>query len=219
MMPKVVSCGGNPMRRRRADFSAAFVPLPLTTHVSRIPPFSPCHAAPTVVTTTTLSTRPARMVSTPTPPTSTPGRRTSSLPPRSPRARRREPTRKADTVAEEARIARAAIVATAAKTASRSGVGGTGIGMRPRFTDPVPKALPHEIMPKKRGRDARRRARDAENFRKYMYLRRLLKPWSDNFRRKYGHTPTLVDVHDAAIPGLLDRFIEYLDAVEALRAE
>lgn len=52
-----------------------------------------------------------------------------------------------------------------------------------------------------------------------MYLRRLLKPWSDSFRARNGRTPSLVDVHDAQVPGLFDRFVEYLDALDGLRVD
>jgi hypothetical protein len=60
--------------------------------------------------------------------------------------------------------------------------------------------------------------RDAEHFRKYIYLRRQLKPWSEEFRALNGRTPSLADVYDAGVPGLLDRFVEYLDALEKLRS-
>lgn len=86
-----------------------------------------------------------------------------------------------------------------------------------RFLRPVPPPRPDEIMPSKRGRYARKRVVQAENFRKYMYLRRQLKPWSDAFRVKHGRTPSLVDVHQANIPGLMDRFVEYLEALDQLR--
>lgn len=72
-------------------------------------------------------------------------------------------------------------------------------------------------MPTRRGRDSRRRVRDAEHFRRYIYLRRQLKPWSDAFRAQHGRTPSLIDVHASDIPGLLDRFVEYLEALEGLR--
>lgn len=88
-----------------------------------------------------------------------------------------------------------------------------------RFLQPVPDPKPHEIVAPRRGRDSQKRIRMAEQFRRYLYLRKLLKPWSDLFRSKYDRTPTLVDVHDANVPGLLDRFIEYLDALDALRRE
>ncbi|CAN8067929.1 unnamed protein product [Agarophyton chilense] len=78
-----------------------------------------------------------------------------------------------------------------------------------RFT-PVPPPKPHEILRPRRGRNARRRTKDAESFRRYMYLRRQLKPWSDEFRRKHGRTPGLIDVHASDVPGLLDRFVEFL---------
>lgn len=81
----------------------------------------------------------------------------------------------------------------------------------------MPAPLPHEIVRPSRGRDARRRVRDAEHFRRYMYLRRQLKPWSDAFRERHGRTPSLIDVHAAGVPGLLDRFVEYLDALEGMR--
>lgn len=88
-----------------------------------------------------------------------------------------------------------------------------------RFVVPVPTALPHEVLPPARGRDSRRKIRSAEHFRKYMYLRRLLKPWSESFREKHGRTPTLVDVHEAQVPGLLDRFVEYLNALDGMRTD
>lgn len=88
-----------------------------------------------------------------------------------------------------------------------------------RFLQPVPEAKPHEIVRPRRGRDSQKRIRMAEQFRRYLYLRKLLKPWSDLFRSKHNRTPTLVDVHDAEVPGLLDRFIEYLEALDALRSE
>ncbi|PXF48174.1 hypothetical protein BWQ96_02126 [Gracilariopsis chorda] len=84
---------------------------------------------------------------------------------------------------------------------------------------PVPAPKPHEILRPKRGRNSRRRTREAEYFRRYMYLRRQLKPWSDDFRRKHGRTPSLIDVHASDVPGLLDRFVEYLDALESLRVD
>lgn len=88
-----------------------------------------------------------------------------------------------------------------------------------RFLQPVPEPKPHEILAPRRGRDSQKRIRTGEYLRRYMYLRKLLKPWSDRFREKYNRTPTLVDVHDANIPGLLERFIEYLDTLDALRLE
>lgn len=84
---------------------------------------------------------------------------------------------------------------------------------------PVPDPKPHEILRPKRGRNSRRRTREAEYFRRYMYLRRQLKPWSDEFRRTHGRTPSLIDVHASDVPGLLDRFVEYLDALESLRVD
>lgn len=72
-------------------------------------------------------------------------------------------------------------------------------------------------MPRRRGRNGLKRVRQAEHFRQYMYLRRQLKPWSDAFREEHGRTPSLVDVHEANIPGLLDRFVEYLEALNELR--
>lgn len=107
--------------------------------------------------------------------------------------------------------------ALAAATSVAQSLGGRGIGIRQRFVDPVPEPLPFEVLKPRRGRDSSRRIREAEHFRQYMYLRRLLKPWSEQFRERFGRTPSLVDVHDAAIPGLLDRFVEYLDAVDGLR--
>lgn len=86
-----------------------------------------------------------------------------------------------------------------------------------RFSQPVPDAQPHEVMPTRRGRDSRRRVREAEHFRRYIYLRRQLKPWSDDFRAQHGRTPSLIDVHASDIPGLLDRFVEYLEALEGIR--
>jgi hypothetical protein len=86
-----------------------------------------------------------------------------------------------------------------------------------RYARPVPAALPHEVLPRRRGRDSLRRAEEAEHFRKYLFLRRQLKPWSDQFRGAHGRTPSLEDVHKAGVPGLLDRFVEYLDALEGLR--
>lgn len=88
-----------------------------------------------------------------------------------------------------------------------------------RFLQPVPEAKPHEILRPRRGRDSQKHIRMAEQFRRYLYLRKLLKPWSDRFRSKHNRTPTLVDVHDAEVPGLLDRFVEYLEALDALRRE
>lgn len=88
-----------------------------------------------------------------------------------------------------------------------------------RYAQPVPKAKPSEIIVPRRGRDSKRRARDAESFRKYLILRRQLKPWSDAFRARHGRTPSLVDAHDSQIPGLGDRFVEYLDALDELRLE
>lgn len=88
-----------------------------------------------------------------------------------------------------------------------------------RYTRPVPAAKPHEILPTRRGRNSRRRVKEAEHFRKYMFLRRQLKPWSDDFRAKHGRTPNLVDVHKSEIPGLLDRFVEYLEVLEGLRID
>lgn len=87
-----------------------------------------------------------------------------------------------------------------------------------RFTQPVPKALPHEVFPVRRGRNARRNVEQAEYFRQYMFLRRQLKPWSEKFRAAHGRTPSLEDVHKADIPGLLDRFIDYLEALDKLRS-
>lgn len=81
----------------------------------------------------------------------------------------------------------------------------------------MPEAKPHEILSPQRGRNSRRRTREAEHFRKYIYLRKQLKPWSDEFRAKHGRPPSLIDVDQAHIPGLLDRFKEYLDALEGLR--
>lgn len=89
---------------------------------------------------------------------------------------------------------------------------------RSRFS-PVPAAKPHEILRPARGRNSRRRTREAEYFRRYMYLRRQLKPWSDEFRTMHGRTPSLIDVHASEVPGLLDRFVEYLEALEGLRVE
>lgn len=91
------------------------------------------------------------------------------------------------------------------------------VGKYSRYAQPVPKALPHEILPRRRGRDSLKRVEEAEHFRKYMFLRRQLKPWSENFRITHGRTPNLADVHKAGVPGLLDRFIEYLEALEGLR--
>lgn len=88
-----------------------------------------------------------------------------------------------------------------------------------RYVLPVPRALPHEVLKPARGRGSRKRMRTAEHFRKYMYLRRLLSPWSEAFREKHGRTPTLVDVHEAQVPGLLDRFVEYLNALDGLRSD
>lgn len=88
-----------------------------------------------------------------------------------------------------------------------------------RFAQPVPAPKPHEIMQPKRGRNSRRRIIEAEQFRKYIYLRRQLKPWSDDFRAKHGRTPSLIDVHASDIPGLMDRFVEYLEALELLRVD
>lgn len=87
-----------------------------------------------------------------------------------------------------------------------------------RFTSPVPPPRPDEILPPRRGRNARQSVIQAEHFRKYIYLRRQLKPWSDSFRTKYGRTPSLLDVHQANVPGLLDRFVEYLEALDRLRS-
>jgi hypothetical protein len=89
----------------------------------------------------------------------------------------------------------------------------------PHLTRPVPDALPHEVLPKRRGRNAMRRVREAESFRVYMVLRRQLKPWSDQFRTIHGRTPDLADVHKAGVPGLLDRFVDYLEALQSLRGE
>ena len=87
-----------------------------------------------------------------------------------------------------------------------------------RFTRGVPPAPPKDTASKpRRGRDAKRRMKDAESFRQYVYLRKQLKPWSDAFRAKHGRTPNLVDVHNADVPGLMDRFLEYLDALESMR--
>ncbi len=91
-------------------------------------------------------------------------------------------------------------------------------GGRGRFTTPVPPPRPDEVLPPSRGRNARKRVIQAEHFRQYIYLRRQLKPWSDSFRAKYGRTPSLVDVHQAGVPGLLDRFVEYLEALDRLRS-
>lgn len=88
-----------------------------------------------------------------------------------------------------------------------------------RFSRPVPPPKPHEIPSPRRGRDSRRRIRQAENFHRYIYLRRQLKPWSDSFRSKHGRTPSLLDVYKQDIPGLLERFVEYLDALENLRID
>lgn len=88
-----------------------------------------------------------------------------------------------------------------------------------RFSRPVPPAKPCELPSPRRGRDSRRRIRQAENFRRYLYLRRQLKPWSDSFRAKHGRTPSLLDVYEQDIPGLLERFVEYLDALENLRID
>lgn len=87
-----------------------------------------------------------------------------------------------------------------------------------RCAKPVPKPEPHEIMPRRRGRNSLRRIEEAEHFRRYMVLRRQLKPWSDDFRSIHGRTPTLADVHKTGVPGLLERFLEYLDALDGLRS-
>lgn len=87
-----------------------------------------------------------------------------------------------------------------------------------RFAQPVPKPLPHEILPVRRGRNARKHVMQAEYFRQYMFLRRQLKPWSEEFRAIHGRIPNLEDVHEAGVPGLLDRFVEYLEALEKLRS-
>lgn len=86
-----------------------------------------------------------------------------------------------------------------------------------RFLKPVPPPRPEEILPRKRGRNGLKRVHQAEHFRQYIYLRRQLKPWSDAFRKKHGRTPSLVDVHQSNVPGLLDRFVEYLEALDRLR--
>ena len=88
-----------------------------------------------------------------------------------------------------------------------------------RYAQPVPKAKPSEVVPPRRGRDSKRRTRDAESFRKYLILRKQLKPWSDAFRTRHGRTPSLIDAHASEIPGLGDRFVEYLDALNDLRVE
>lgn len=86
-----------------------------------------------------------------------------------------------------------------------------------KYLQPVPPRQPEDILVPKRGRNARKRMHQAEHFRHYLYLRRQLKPWSDTFREKYGRTPSLVEVHQASVPGLLDRFVEYLEALDKLR--
>mmetsp|Transcript_24793 Transcript_24793/g.97994 ORF Transcript_24793/g.97994 Transcript_24793/m.97994 type:complete len:142 (+) Transcript_24793:234-659(+) len=53
--------------------------------------------------------------------------------------------------------------------------------------------------------------REEDRFCKYMTLRRQLTPWSEFFREEHGRTPSLRDVQEAGVPGLLEKFSEYVE--------
>mmetsp|Transcript_4405 Transcript_4405/g.13354 ORF Transcript_4405/g.13354 Transcript_4405/m.13354 type:complete len:140 (-) Transcript_4405:374-793(-) len=52
---------------------------------------------------------------------------------------------------------------------------------------------------------------EADRFGKYMVLRRQLAPWSEYFRETYGRIPSLRDVRESKVPGLLEKFQEYVE--------
>jgi len=78
--------------------------------------------------------------------------------------------------------------------------------------------LPTVDMPVRRGRDSRKRVREAEDFSKYMTLRRTLGLWTSRFRERYGRAPTLSEVETLYSEEVVNLFKEYLNVRNRLWA-